>query len=107
MSVADDLRRAFALIRQLQGALGGKSLDGGSNTVSFPGGSPNSTQKTISHTLGRIPSSVVLTPESTSTPIAMYWVAGTFTTTGFDVIGKTTAGGNASGTVNFMWEARG
>lgn len=65
MSLADDIQRAFRLIGQLQGALGGKTIRGGTDTVVFDGSSYQSAILDVPHDLGVVPETVELTSHTT------------------------------------------
>lgn len=55
---AGDFQRHASLIRQLQGALGGMTIRGGTSTVAFTA-STDSANQTVAHGLGRPPLAVV------------------------------------------------
>jgi hypothetical protein len=55
--------RAFTLIRQLQGALDGKTIRAGSDTLTFAA-STNSGTITVTHGLGATPGQVVATAKN-------------------------------------------
>jgi len=58
MSLASDIQRAFTLIRQLQGALDGKTIRVGTGTLVFTA-STDSADATITHGLGTMPTTVL------------------------------------------------
>src|SRR5690349_16932583 len=92
-----------ALIRQLQGALGGVVQRSGSDSVTWPGGSRLTTPTTVLHGLPSAPTSIRLGSSSTNTYVAY----SNITDTSFDVTGNTIDGGSpAAGlTRGFSWEA--
>jgi hypothetical protein len=59
MSLDADIGRLGSLIRQLQGALGGRTVRGGAGTVTFPGASVSNVA-TVTHGLGRTPAQVFI-----------------------------------------------
>jgi len=60
-----NLERAFTLIRQLQGAMEGKTNRSGASNVTYPGASTFSNTKSVTHGLGKAPSEVQVTPYGT------------------------------------------
>lgn len=103
-----DPDRLSALLRQLQGALGGRSLRGGKAVLTFPGGSPNSGATTVTHNMGRVPS-VTFGPIAGATPVVPFVVAGSETTTSFQIGGRMSDGSSpgAGGTQGVYWMAFG
>jgi hypothetical protein len=101
--MADEPRAPGPLIRQLQGAVGGRSFRDGQNTVTFTAAS-NSAAKTVTHGLGRIPTQVQANGLSGANGVFYEVIAITSTT--FDVIGWHPAGA-ISATYGFGWFASG
>ena len=101
--------RLETLIRQLQGLLGGAAWRGAGVTVTFPGGSQTSNAQTVTHGLGRAPTSITFGPIATTTPVDPFVVGGTITDTVFDVKCRTTDGSSpaAASTVTFYWMSKG
>lgn len=87
------------LVRQLQGALGGRALAAGQSTVSFSAASV-SASKVVTHGLGSMPTFAACVPNN-NTGIAYSVVARTATT--ITVQGWTTAGGSITSTPTFDW----
>lgn len=97
----------MVLIRQLQGFCGRRAR--GSSAVTFPGGSPSATVKTIAHGLGVIPTSIHLQRIGTLN-IELQVLGGVTTTDQTFQVGGATADGSSpvAGTQNFFyWEAAG
>lgn len=91
------------LIRQLQGAVGGKTVRSGSDAVSWPGGSRLTNATTVQHGLSSSPTSILLGSSSINTHLAYSNV----TTSSFDVTGNTIDGTSpvAATSRSFSWGA--
>lgn len=98
--------RQGSLIRQLQGALGGKARRSGTAVLTWPGGSQVTNAPTVTHGLRRTPTEVVVSVQST--PVDAYaWTNGLGSAT-FGVAAKTSSAAPAAGTaLTISWEVRG
>lgn len=91
------------LIRQLQGALNGSSIRGGSIGVTWPGGTPTADTATVTHRLSVRPVSVQITPTGT---LNVRWHVQNITTTTFDLVVMTwDASSPAAATERFFYWA--
>jgi hypothetical protein len=93
VDVFSELQRQASLIRQLQGALGGKVIAVGASTVTWGGVFTNSGVTTVTHSLGRTPVIVgAWCSDATATEFFFCSAAtSTFTTTQFGVRGHARA----------------
>jgi hypothetical protein len=105
------VQRNFEALSRRSIDTGGRSLGirGGTNTVTFPGGSANTDPLTVSHGLERTPTSVQLTAIAATTPVDLFVVSGTEDADSFDVRGRMSDGSSpaAAATQNFYWLALG
>lgn len=105
-----ELQRNF---ENLQSKLdtGGRSLGirGAIDTLTFPGGSPNATVKTITHGLGKAPTTIQVTPIAAATPVVPFVVAASVGATTFQVGGRMSDGSSPvlGATQTFYWDAKG
>jgi hypothetical protein len=104
MSLADDLKKAFTLIRQLQDAINGKTVRSGSNTVTFTASGVSST-RTVTHELGATPASIQLTDIDSSGRVVSRVVNGSVNDTTFQVVARSDDESAISGTATFYWSA--
>lgn len=95
------------LVRQLQGRAKADSFDRGTGQITWPGGSPVSSQVTIAHGLRSAPSSVQLTALGFANANAHLQVDAVDATS-IRVRGRTIDGSSpaAATPCPFMWEAR-
>jgi hypothetical protein len=99
-------QRLWSLIRQLQGALDGKTIRSGTATLTWPGGSQTTSVATVTHGLPATPTEVVATAKN---PPVDAWVwTGTPGATTVDLAARTSAAAPAGGTtVTVSWIAIG
>lgn len=80
------------LIRQLQGAVGGKRLKFGTATLTWPGGTSLSNTLTVPHGLGGAPSEVLATMKVAASGQVWAVHAGAYTSSSFDLQAEPVAG---------------
>lgn len=104
--MADDTGRLGSLIRQLQGALGGKTIKVGTDTVTFTAAT-NSAAKTVTHGLGTTPVAITAFGIGDTGVLGIFYdCINTPGSTSFDIVGYRPAGA-ISGTKTFTWIAIG
>jgi hypothetical protein len=93
------------LVRQLQGALDGKSIRCGSGTLTFPGGSTFTNETLVTHNLGTTPDAVLITGTFGATMVSVNNIGATT----FDALGRTIDGSTppAATSGTFWWLAIG
>lgn len=100
----DELKRLWSLIRQVQGALGGRTVRSGSTTITFTA-SNLSDVPTVTHDLGGTPSEVIVSTNSRVIHAAS--VSGSIDATSFQVAGYHLTLATPTTTCTVYWVAFG
>lgn len=102
-----NLDRLWSLVRQLQGALDGKSKKSGTVVCTWPGGSQITNVPTVTHGLGKTPETVQLTVMSTSVISVWAWANSVGSTTFILAAQTSSAAPAAATTCTVAWEVTG
>lgn len=99
----NDAQRHAVLIRQLQGALDGKSTRSGAGSVTWPGGNRLTNATTVQHGLPAAPTTIRFGSSSTN----MHLAYSNVTASSFDVTGNTIDGTSPAAATSrgFSWDA--